>query len=366
MKKIAIILLVWAGPFSWSAGQSIVPFTSGQWQISGDHTIETYKGRESLLLDRAVAYLPSAEFENGVIEFDIALSRERGFQGVRFRVRDEQDFEEFYLRPHQSGNPDAMQYTPVFNGVSGWQLYYGEGHGATFEFKFDEWMHVRLLVDGDRMEVYIEDMDNPVLHAFDLKRPPGKGYLGVYSGLGKVRFANFSYRAMESVPLKSPEKDIPEVEQGTIIHWQVSDAFDVKALEGALEVPETLIKAREWKALECEFTGTVNLARAAVRTEDNNTVFAKFTLEAEQGGLHPLDIGYSDAVKIYCNGRILYAGQRRYLSRDYRYLGTIGYFDTVYLPLQAGENEVWFAVTEAFGGWGVKAKLPGGEGLELK
>jgi len=34
-------------------------------------------------------------------------------------------FEHFYIRPHQSGNPDANQYTPVFNGVSAWQLYHG-------------------------------------------------------------------------------------------------------------------------------------------------------------------------------------------------------------------------------------------------
>lgn len=311
--------------------------------------------------------MPAAEFENGIIEMDLALSQERGFQGIRFRVQDERNYEEFYVRPHQSGNPDAMQYTPVFNGVSGWQLYYGEGHSTAFPYRFDEWMHVKLLVSGNQMEVYIEDMNTPVLYAFDLKRSPRSGYLGIYSGLGPVRFANFTYRSLEKVPLKSPAKEIPEVEGGTVTNWQVSDAFNAKALEGALQIPKTLIEPRAWQALECEYTGTVNLARAAVRTDERNTVFAKFTVEAAQAGIRPIDIGYSDAVKIYCNGRILYAGQRRYLSRDYRYLGTIGYFDTIYLPLQAGDNEVWFAVSEGFGGWGVRAKWSSSdEGLELK
>jgi hypothetical protein len=45
------------------------------------------------------------------------------------------------------------------------------------------------------------------------------------------------------------------------------------------------------------------------------------------------------------------------MTRDYRYLGSIGLFDSVVLPLEAGENEIWIAVSEAFGGWGVMARI---------
>ena len=45
------------------------------------------------------------------------------------------------------------------------------------------------------------------------------------------------------------------------------------------------------------------------------------------------------------------------MSRDYRFLGTIGYFDAVYLQLKKGRNDLWIAVSENFGGWGIKAKL---------
>jgi len=31
--------------------------------------------------------------------------------------------------------------------------------------------------------------------------------------------------------------------------------------------------------------------------------------------------------------------------------------DAVYLPLRPGENELLFAVAEAFGGWGLEARL---------
>jgi hypothetical protein len=32
-------------------------------------------------------------------------------------------------------------------------------------------------------------------------------------------------------------------------------------------------------------------------------------------------------------------------------------FDSVVLPLKKGDNELWIAVTEAFGGWGIMGQL---------
>jgi len=43
-------------------------------------------------------------------------------------MESEQDHERVYLRPHRAGlYPDALQYTPTFNGLAGWQLYNGDG-----------------------------------------------------------------------------------------------------------------------------------------------------------------------------------------------------------------------------------------------
>lgn len=62
----------------------------------------------------------------------------------------------------------------------------------------------------------------------------------------------------------------------------------------------------------------------------------------------------------------MYAVDNTYQSRDYRYLGTIGLFDTVVLPLVAGANEIVIAVTEAFGGWGVMAELDDLDGVSIR
>ena len=42
-----------------------------------------------------------------------------------------------------------------------------------------------------------------------------------------------------------------------------------------------------------------------------------------------------------------------------------GLFDEVVLPLDRGENELWLAVSEDFGGWGVTLQLPEDGGVRL-
>jgi hypothetical protein len=93
------------------------------------------------------------------------------------------------------------------------------------------------------------------------------------------------------------------------------------------------------------------MARVIVRSDRERIVRAGF--------------GYSDRVRVYLNDRLMYSGDNGYRTRDYRYLGTIGLFDEVWLPLQRGDNELWFAVSEDFGGWGILCRLGALEGIDL-
>ena len=87
--------------------------------------MEIYKGQESLVFHDGLALVKgTAGFINGIIELDIAIPANWGFSGPVWRVQDLDNYEEFYLRHHQSGNEDANQYSPVYNGLAGWQLYY--------------------------------------------------------------------------------------------------------------------------------------------------------------------------------------------------------------------------------------------------
>ena len=130
-----------------AASPQTVAFGPALWDIrASESRVVDHLGRRSLYLKGGIASVNGSRFTDGVIEFDVAFTGERGFMGAVWRMQDFDNYEEFYIRPHQSGQPDASQYQPVFNGVAAWQLYYGEGYGAavTYESNGDSKLVARL------------------------------------------------------------------------------------------------------------------------------------------------------------------------------------------------------------------------------
>lgn len=342
-------------------------FHSDSWDIEAKkHEFTVYKGKPALYLENGRALLKNSNFKNGIIDYDVNFEQGRKFIGVHFRIQDPINYEEYYLRAHQSGNPDAMQYTPVFNGNAGWQLYYGEGHSTSYHYNFKEWIHIRLIIANDRMDVFINDMTQPVLHVNDLKMAAMAGGLGFGTQFGGAYFANLTVQSMDNPNLVSGIEELPEPENGTILQWKVSSPFDRSKLRSVNNLKDfALSKNADWKILATEYTGTLNLSRVSKVSKQTNTVLVKAVIVSEMNQIKRLDFGYSDVAILYVNDKIIYSGQRKFRSRDYRYLGTIGYFDAVFLNLKKGKNEITFAVTENFGGWGLKAKLENLEGVSL-
>lgn len=362
--------------------QQTIPFADKRWTIRAQGSMqEYYKGYNSLYLQNGIAYLKDEHFGNGIIEFDIYQTLRPSFSGLIFRVKDPANYEELYLRSHQSGNPDAYQYTPVFNNDPAWQLYHDPhdadndgfihwkqrgknmGYNTMIEFPFDRWLHVKLLVKGTQAELYIDNDPDPVSFIRDLLTGQSQGGLGVKSGNGAAWFANFRFTADDNINFKTKGDDFKiTTPPGTVESWQVSGSFKEDLLRNMNQLDTKWLGQFSWNSLGTEATGLANLSRLAP-VNDSNTVLAKFTVVAERDQLKRLDIGYSDRVKLFCNGDAVYSGNASFRTRDYRYLGTIGYFDAVYLPLKKGQNTIILAVSETFGGWGVMAKWESMDGL---
>ena len=336
-----------------------VPFDDERWEIEAvEHELVDYLGEQALRIKGGAAMLADLRVQNAMVEFDIAITPKRGFAGLVFRLQDDDDYEHFYIRPHQSGNPDANQYTPVINGASAWQLYHGAGYSEPLEYRYNEWMHVKVIYAGSRADIYI-DSDRPVLRVPVLKRDVQGGPIGVNSAnFSAVHFANFKYTELaEAYELPAEETLNVEPVAGLIEEWQVSDAFDGDSLEGVAKLGSAQTSNRSWTKLHAESTGITNLANVQGLAEGQNTVFVRRLISADRPAVKQLNFGYSDTAAVFVNGTLVYKGDNTYMSRDYRYLGTIGLFDSVALPLKSGENEVWIAVTEAFGGWGIMGQL---------
>lgn len=343
-----------------------VPMDESHWDVQSDKSrFEEYLGVPSLFLPGGIANLKDVDFHNGVIEFDIAFPQGRGFPGIIFRRQDNQNYEELYIRPHQSGNPDANQYTPVFNGLAGWQLYYGEGHAAPVRYKYDEWNHVKLVIKGTVGEVYIHDMEKPLFQIYELKFGDVSGPIAL-KGNANAHFANFKYAKQDNPKLELPVKELPIIEDNVVQNYKVSNAVADADIIGKSAIDIGGISNIAWKDLSCEFTGTVNIARVASRAEGKNTALVKIDITSESDQVKRMEFGFSDVAQVFVNGKSVYMGQNKFRSRDYRYLGTIGYFDAVFVDLKKGKNEVIIALNEAFGGWGMKARFEDMEGITIK
>jgi hypothetical protein len=304
--------------------------------------------RMSTVARGSAAALADVELADGWVELELAVGAERAFHGVVWRAADAENYESFFVRPHHVGNPDAVQYTPVTNGISSWQLYHGNGFWAPLAFPIGDWFRIRIAFAGGRAEVRVGDLSRVAL-VCPLKAPHRSGRIGVLVGGSNVHFGELAFGEEVELDPEPPPAPAPPV--GVILAWEVSDAFPEERVERALTEP------RSWTPIESEPGGLLDLARVQGIEGDRNTVLARATLTVAEAGMRALELGFSDRALVYLNRAPVYRGDDTYRSRDYRFLGSIGWYDTLYLPLAAGDNELVVAVSEDFGGWGVQARV---------
>ena len=335
---------------TFGAQEEIIDFESERW-VKADAEVVKHMGREALM---GVAYLKDVEFENGVIEVDIAVNGNRSYPGINFRIQSLENHERFYIRPHRSPlYPDALQYMPVINGVGCWQMYNGEGYTARANIPSNQWIHLKMEISGKQARVFLGDTTKPALVINDLKHGVSKGMIGLYGPKDKTAyFSNFQYRVDNSLQFDA----VPKVETppGMITEWQISQIFKATQMDRGTYPSEKDLANLTWQKVNIEPSGLVNVARfVKFSLTEPECVLAKTTLFSEKDEVKKFLFGYSDEISIFLNGNILFTGNSAYRSRDPSFLGIVGLYDAVYLPLKKGENELLFIITESFGGCGI-------------
>jgi hypothetical protein len=135
-----------------------VPMTAERWTTSGEAAFVAYKGYDVLQLKdgNAEAVLNGVTFGNGTIEFDVELTATMG-TGIGFRRLDENNYEDFYFRPRPNCADayDCTQYAPKTHGVLLWDFF--PQYQAPAAMRDGVWNHVKLVVSGQRMNVFIND-----------------------------------------------------------------------------------------------------------------------------------------------------------------------------------------------------------------
>ncbi len=244
---------------------------------------------------------------------------QRSFHGVIWRVQDADGYESFFVRPHQVGNPDAIQYTPVSNGISSWQLYHGDGFWAPIAFPIGPWFTIRVAFAGARADVYVGDLAAPALQIAELKRPLAAG--SDRSPGRRTRLARRPLRLRPGAAGPAAGRAARRATHpGVIGAWNVSDPFVETDLDGVIELPPELIASRSWTRLAAEPSGLLDLSRAHGIHDGRNTVLVRATIDAPRALVVALQVGFSDRAVVFLNGRALFRGDDGYRSRDYRFL----------------------------------------------
>ena len=355
--------------------QDELTFSGRTWTTSApDAVVEEYLGREALRVRNGAVVLSGLDFENGVIEYDVATTGHRSFIGVAFRLRrvPRVEYEHFYVRPHQAGRFDATQYTPEVNGVAAWQLY--PEYNAPVDLPSGEWIHVRIVVSGRRMEAWVGDAAEPVQVVEDLRLDVAPGAVALTSNFPEAgsldihptAFSNFRITLSQSAA-PAAEAPRPDPNPGLITAWALSEAVPGQAGQvTALDADH--LAALSWEVVPTDAAGRVNVAqyRAFPPGARQGRVFARVRIHADRARDVPMGFGFSDRGSVFLNGRLLFTGDNTYLSRSGRYLGVMtSDNDVLQLPLAAGDNELVFVVTEAFGGWGFVARLGDAGGIRV-
>jgi hypothetical protein len=350
-----------------------VPPDSPRWDLQGEAKTAEYQGRKCLLLDGGAALLKDFEMRDAVVDVDVATTARYGFFGFMFRiVNDGANAEELYLRPHKSGLSDAIQYTPVLNTGRNWQLFNGPGFTGAVDIPKEVWFHLRLEVVGAQAKLYVKDIDKPALVMNDLKSGVQKGQLALWVLAGETYFSNFQIRTMPDAPW---ERHLPPMPPNTLTKWSLSPSYDALArnLERPLSPSES--DAIHWQDVEAEPPGLVVIYRyreaphpVVSFQRDFSTrlkpqpgmkvIYARTSIDSDRDQVKKLEIGYSDDVSVFLNGKILYRGRSAQSFRDPGFLGIVNpENDAVYLPLKKGSNELMLAISELGGGWGFICRL---------
>ncbi|HKV63175.1 MAG TPA: hypothetical protein VJO16_14770 [Candidatus Acidoferrum sp.] len=260
-----------------------------------------YLGRKSVRITidgedhEGLALLPGTDFQDGIIEADIALKttvppgvRYPGFVGIAFRVRsDSSHYELFYLRPGNSQAPDQAMRNHSVQYVSepdhGWYRlrrqwpWVYESHA---ELAMESWTKMRIEVAGRAAKLYLNGSAKPSLVVDGLKGEDLHGAVGLWSFTDEEAYFS-NVRITPAAP--------QNVKNGSDVagSWQMRYSSDAGGMEAQMELH------RDGDKVAGTWSGPLGEGRAINGTWRDGYVELSFTgewpKESRQGAPGPVN-----------------------------------------------------------------------------
>jgi hypothetical protein len=342
--------------------QTNIPMTPAQWQAKGDVSFQHDQAKQDILVvDKGYAELKNTNFSNGTIEFDTKFVGER-ITGITFRQHDD-EADALYFRPSAdcAVSEECIQYMPTAHHLFEWDLY---GQYQTHApINPDGWNHIKLVLSGARMNVFINGARSPTLAVGTLVGGFPDGSIRLH---GPASYAHLSIApnvvdGLPAVASGDPAKD----DRRYVRDWLASKPFVMPSRMDATLQENTGIdpvyssvpkQTALWKPIALDPGGLVNLTRWYGDAQTGQAIagiWLKTTINADRDQIKHVDIGWTREVWVFVNGKLAFQSKNLYGIKSAskapggRLSLTNGSFD---LALKKGANQVVVAIDDNFAG----------------
>lgn len=364
------------------AQKTSIPMNASYWEhdtskveFVKQNSVDVMKGKNGAYYQ---AFLKDHQFANGTIEFDVALTG-MGFPGINFRMsEDRKNGENFYVRSFGPVSPlvrTTLQYAAIIDGMSIWDLSDEYQAGATIHQT--GWNHVKLVVSGNQMKAYVNDMTKPALIVPQLE---GERKSGGISLSGNVIYSNMTITPDATEGL-SPEPGYISIYNDSryLKNWQVSAPKDfplgkdivmpLPSMYGKLTQSELPDSTTQWTPIQAESRGIVNVTRkyGSRQNDERRIAWLKTTIYSDKAQERTLSFGLSDEVWFFLNGQLLYVDKNYFGTPQQKNDGRCTIENAqLKLSLKEGKNEIMIGLANYFYGWGIVARMDKMDGMKME
>jgi len=266
-------------------------------------------------------------------------------------------------KPYPEKRNDAVQYALFMHGINLWDMLGHYQGPAVIHTK--DWNHIKLVVSGVQMKVYINQTEQSTLEIPYLEGNVKKGTIAFD---GQAIFANLLVKPNVTEGLSaSAGADLTDHDANYIRQWSISKPALLK--EGADLTEADLPKdTADWLPIKAERRGLINVTRNyGVVTDQKHLVWLKTTIHSSKDRKVNMQLGFSDDVWVFINNELLYLDKNTYLGPTRKNPdGRCDILNSSFsLPLKEGNNQVVIGLANNFYGWGLIARLSSLENIEL-
>ena len=376
----ALSVLGTASAFASTVMPLPISLVADNWQASGNATFIAREAFPQGILqvtsesEQGFVALKDMHFDNGTIEFDIKPVGEE-MPGIRFHQKNGDTADMLYIRvsPDCPASQDCLQYVPIIKSRVLWDVY--PQYQASAPFRENEWNHIRLVISGRRMNVYVNGRTEPSLRVAHLE---GDASTGTIAFEGTAYYANLTLApgVTDGLDPKAPA-DPAAGDPRYLVQWQGTDPVSMGTTDH-LSLSNMPSSGSRWSPVTADYGGLMNLSRFHAPTPKQapaQVIWLHTTVRSNREQMRHVAVGWLREIWVYANGKPVFSGKNLYNVKGGRKApdGRLSLENDGFdLPLHKGANDIVVAIDgntpdmRGRYGWGFIMRMDQVEGITEK